>query len=320
MNKKNFELFEKSIDDNFLEEATLPQKKPTLFFIKKAGTAYIGKSGLFALAAAACLVLVIGAATLGRFSGNSEPPASFAEHNYSLPVPAEAKSIAYELIVENVASPMAEAAFTVEKNNFTLRAMHTSEAQDISGLTAHAEPLVWYADGLELKLCSTNDAAWVSWFDARENTQWCLAANNSSLALLTTANAIVTDLGYNVAVAPEGAADITYNAFQLQDMTVAETSYLYEDIRYSYRMAATYSFDIVDISGMDSSGAITLTEVGWCPAEIQINENGSGKILWLDIVPGLLYSLTMENCATEEALLNTALELFDPAQSEADWK
>ena len=183
-------------------------------------------------------------------------------------------------------------------------------------------PLVWIVDGLEVKFCSTNDMAWASWYDANQGTQWCLKANTSSLALLTTAMDIVSNLGYNVNVSPDNATDITYDAFLLNELTVAETTFIFDGTRYAYRMAATseISEDFADISGTGTEYNTQLTaKVGWCPAKLYFNENGEGKIIWFDIVPGLLYSLSMETNASEEALLTMAHELFSPAQDAANW-
>ncbi len=213
--------------------------------------------------------------------------------------------------------------FTRNNTEYTILSCLAAEPTDISGIkAAEAEPLVWYAGGLEIKLCSTKDTVWASWYDYSTGTQWCLAGDTTSLALLTTAKEIVEDLGYNVAVAPESASDITYDAFRINDLAVAETTFLLDGVRYSYRMAATYEVTtpFADISGTGTNQTVhSTTEVGWCPAELYYTENGYGKIIWFDIVPGLLYSLSMETEASEEALLSLAHELFSPAQDEADW-
>ena len=101
------------------------------------------------------------------------------------------------------------------------------------------------------------------------------------------------ELGYNVAVAPEAATNITYNAFLLNNLTVSETTFILDGIRYSYRIASTneISEDFADISGTTIAYDNTLrTEIGWCPAKLSYTENKTGKIIWFDIVPGLLYS------------------------------
>ncbi len=315
MSKKNFNVWMNSIDNDLLEEAA----NTTNLTTKKATIRRI-----FPLAAAACLVLAVaGIASMGGLfrKTSSTPPAEFAEHGYTLPVPVEATNVAYQAISgREYTVPVAEASFTVEQQDYTLRAYNTEQPQNISE-KEDSEPLVWYAAGLEVKLCSTNNSSWVSWYDEEAKMQWCLLTENAKLALLTTANDIVNELGYQMAVAPAGAANITYDAFRLNEMTVAKTTYTLNGIRYSYSTAAASGFELVDISGTEESYSTTLTtQVGWCPAELSYTENGSGKIIWFDVVPGLLYSLTMESGASEEALLNAALEVFNPAQDNAYWK
>lgn len=212
--------------------------------------------------------------------------------------------------------------FTQDGAKYTIISRTAEEPQNISGREDTENSLIWTTGGLEFKLCSTKDVAWVSWYDTNTKTQWCLSTDASTLALLTTASEIVEELGYNVAIAPEGATDITYDAFRINNLAVAETTFLLDSIRYSYRMAATYEtvLPFADISGTETNYEHHVTaEVGWCPAELYYTENGAGKIIWFDIVPGLLYSLSMETGASEESLLSLAHELFSPAQDEADW-
>lgn len=212
--------------------------------------------------------------------------------------------------------------FTQDGAKYTMLSCETEEPQNISGRKDTENSLIWTTGGLEFKLCSTKDVAWVSWYDSNTKTQWCLSTDASTLALLTTASEIVEELGYNVAIAPEAATDITYDAFRINNLAVAETTFLLDGIRYSYRMAATYetSLPFADISGTGTNYENHITsKVGWCPAELYYTETGAGKIIWFDIVPGLLYSLSMENGASEKALLTPARELFSPAQDAADW-
>ena len=311
--KKNFELWMTAIDDAYLEEAAIPAKK------KKNYKA-------LALAAAACLVLV--STSLLRHGRVSSPPSITPEelkkYGYTFELPEDATKISYGLLPEESAVPsQAEVHFTSHGNEYTLRASKTDEATDLSGQeAADTPPLVWAASGLDFKLCSTSVTVWVDWYDSGTGTQWCLLSDaaHDTLALLTTAEELVKELGYNVAVAPDNATDITYNAFLYDSLTVAETTFYMDNNHYSYRMAATWEITspFADISGTDTDYASHVSaEVGWCPAEIYFNEGGAGKIIWFDIVPGLLYSLTRENGASEETLLALANELFSPAQGDA---
>ena len=282
MNKKGFDIWMNSIDNQYLEEAAkIPKRSRRYRYL--------------ALAAAACLFFA-------------------------------STGLLYRYTIQQNNSPddtITREYFAKGGADYTVLSCEATEPTDISGMeTADAEPLVWYAGGLEFKLCSTRDTVWTSWYDYTTGTQWCLISDTSSLALLTTAKDMVEELGYHIAVAPENATDITYDAFRLNDLVVAETTFLLDDVRYSYRMAATYeiSEDFSDISGTgELYSSHKTSEVGWCPARIYYTENGYGKIIWFDIVPGLLYSLSMETNASEETLLSLAHDLFTPAQDAADW-
>ena len=300
--KNNFDLWMRSIDNSYLEEAMLEASNTR-------------KHRALTLTVAACLVLAATGLLLRHSilqANNPDDSQKIAETVTLTPVPdfPQNNSITREYIVRN-------------GETYTLLSCEVSNPTDISGQeSANATPLVWCSGGLELKLCSTTDAIWASWYDTNTQTQWCLMSDTSTLALLTTAKELVEELGYNVAVAPDSATDITYDAFLINDLTVAETTFVSDGIRYSYRMAATseVSSDFADISGTGELYEIQKTSnVGWCPAKIYYTENSCGKIIWFDIVPGLLYSLSMETNASEEALLSLAHELFQPAQDNADW-
>jgi len=306
MNKTKFDIWMNSVPDTYLEEAAatpMPVKKKNYRAL--------------ALTAAACLLLTATGLLLRQGMLSNTPPDN-SQHTPGNTIPS---SIPPE--VTDSGSNIIKEFFTKNDTDYTLLSCEVAEPTDISGVTAaKAEELAWYAGGLELLLCSTKDTVWASWYDTATGTQWCLMSDTTSLALLTTAKDLVEELGYNVAVAPDNATDVTYNAFRINDLSVAETTFLLDGIRYSYRMAATYEIaeDFADISGTGEFYDVqTTAEVGWCPARIYYDENGYGKIIWFDIVPGLLYSLSMETNASEDVLLSMAHTLFRPAQDEANW-
>ena len=135
--------------------------------------------------------------------------------------------------------------------------------------------------------------------------------------MLTTASKILRATGLDVTVAPSKAENVTYNAFRVDGLTVAETTFQIDGITYAYRMAGTSELreNITDISGMDGPfEKVAAGEIHWCKAKVIFNDGGQGKILWFDLVPGILYSVSMDSGASEEALLNMAYSLFKPAQ------
>ena len=70
------------------------------------------------------------------------------------------------------------------------------------------------------------------------------------------------------------------------------------------------------ISGLPDYAATEDTKILWCPAVISYDESGAGKITWFDVAPGLVYSLSADNSAGRDALLDMANRLFTPAQGE----
>ena len=137
--------------------------------------------------------------------------------------------------------------------------------------------------------------------------------------LLDTVDDIFSVLGHQLTQAPEGAQDIHYNAFYLDELVVGETTFTLDGVSCAYRIAPTYdtSADFADISGVEEDFANRAeAEMGWCPARLAWNDGGAGKIVWFDVVPGQLYSLSVDAGASREGLLDLAGQLFAPAQEE----
>ena len=241
--------------------------------------------------------------------------ADLAAIGFDMTLPEAAEDITYEIVTLGNHEG-AKASFSIGNTAYVYQAEKAAEPQ--SGEPAEgAQVLSWHAADLDLRLASASGSASVSWYTPEDQTMWSLTADADSLELLTTASQILGATGLNVTVAPEGAEVISYNAFAMDDLTVAETTFLLDGVACSYRMAATMELeeDFADISGMDGTFAeYAEGEVFWCAAKLSFNEGGEGKIIWFDIVPGLLYSLSMENGASETALLDLANTLFDPAQ------
>ncbi len=325
MNQNLFRVWMCAADSALLEEAQMPRKHSTIWLRVGAG------------AVVACLC-VAAVGVLWHRSGQPEPPASgdtqlanpmhaataaeLEQLGYSLPLPADAQDAAYFTIDRGTdATPMAQVTFLKSGQTYTCRALKTETSTDISGIYADwSEQLNWQVDTLDVQLRSSADSAWVGWFSADAQTQWCLSGpDGDALSLLHTAREIVDTLGYNMETAPSGAGDVVYNAFALDGLTVAETCFRMDGVGYAYRTAATSAVDedFADISGMEADYAVrTDGTLGWCPARLSYTEGGSGKIVWFDVVPWLLYSLTMDSGASEAALTTMAEQVFQPAQSD----
>lgn len=320
MNEQKFNKWMNAIEDDLLEEAQRPVKRRSI------------KRGW--LAAAACICLTVAGAVWQMRSQMVLPESSLTLSNpiqivtqaeledlgYTLPQPTGAQDLVYTTISQGQgAVPMAQVTFLKNEQEYTCRALQTDTQQDISGIYADwSETLDWTVDTLSMEYRSSDTDACVSWYSPEAQTQWCLSASDTDkLTLMRTAGEIVEALGYNVNVAPAGAEDVVYQVFLLQDLTVAETTFALNGAKYVFHMAATLevSEDFADISGEKKAYAVNKSgEVGWCPARLSYDEGEGGKILWFDVVPGILYSLSVDTGASEETLTQMALQVFEPAQ------
>lgn len=291
-----------AIDDDLLEEAVTPVKRRTPL-------PWIGA------AIAACLLIVIGLVTFpGRSSAITA--AQLADLGYNLKLPEVADQIRYE-IVTLAEQKAAQASFMIRNTKYVYRAVKTEEAQQLANRNAESQVLSWNTGNVNIQLLSSTSNTSVSWYLEDEQTQCYLTAHADSREVLTTASQILRATGLNVTVAPENAENITYNAFRMDGLTVAETTFQLDGITYAYRMAGTVELleEFKDISGLTGPfSQVAAGEVYWCRAKLNFDDGGQGKIIWFDLVPGILYSLSMDSGASENALLDIANDLFVPAQ------
>lgn len=297
-----FQTLMNAIDDDLLEEAMTPVKR-------RKSIPWIGT------AIAACLVLVIGIATVAGRSP-AVTAEQLAEMGYEMKLPNTAQRVRYK-VVSLAEQKAAQASFVIQGNRYIYQTVKTQEKQQLSDSTSQV--LSWDAGKLDLQLLSSPSATSVSWYLPNEQTQCYLTAHADSREVLTTASKILKATGLDVTVAPDHAENVTYNAFRMDGLTIAETTFQIDGITYAYRMAGTRELmeNFADISGMDDPfDHVAAGEVYWCRAKVIFNEGEQGKILWFDLVPGILYSMTMDTGASEEALLEMANSLFVPAQDE----
>lgn len=141
--------------------------------------------------------------------------------------------------------------------------------------------------------------------------------------------------------APDGAEDIVYSYIDgtEESAAVAQVVFTLDGTEFCYRAQMT---DVTSLGGSDSEevvdpqaeadAMIELTTplsgmyeewsaaVGYMVSDrdaiIALNEGKSGYIAWLDVVPGVMYSLSVNNGATQDLLANTAEAIFVPLQGE----
>ena len=322
MNIKRFRRLIDSVDPELLEEAKEPPRRSR----KQFGTL---------AAMAACFVLLVAGVMIFQSRDSAQDPqqgtaqlanpiqtvtaAEVAQLGYRIPLPAEAQDTKYQLItLSQDTTPMAQVSFLVNDRDYTCRAAKAEQAEDISGIYQEwAESIDWAIGELQMQMRKATDSAWVGWFSATDGVQWCLSGDPDSVLL--TAQEIVETLGYQMAVAPNGAEQVVYDVLTLDGLAVGETIFVLDGVSYTYRTAATTEIteDFADISGLTAQYPVNETAaVSYCDARLSYEDNGSGKIVWFDPVPGLLYSLTMDSGASADAMTLMAEQLFAPTQGD----
>ena len=102
---------------------------------------------------------------------------------------------------------------------------------------------------------------------------------------------------------------------------MAETAFTLDGIPYRWHVGTGDSEDpelLVDLSGSERVYPHTEeTTIRWCRAELSDDPGNAGcKLIWIDIAPGLAYSLETDGTVPPEALQELAESLFVPAQGE----
>ena len=314
MSKSTFDMFMHAVDDSILEEAQQPYDGRILR-IRTVRT----------IAAVLACVMLGGIALWQPWrnnSGNNEAAVDLLQLGYSMAIPTDAENVTYSVVDmgEDYEVPMAQTEFTQNGVQYTYRALKTQYPEDISGVTEDWDDnMQWRAGNLDMQLCQSDETAYIGWYSQETGTQWGLSADESTVELMDAARSIIETLGYDMGKTPEGAENVKYNAFHQDELVVGETTFTLNGINYSYRIASTGEIeeDFDDISGTDDNYEYSArAELGWCSARIYYNEDGAGKLVWFDVVPGLLYSLTMDSGASEQAIMDMAAELYTPAQNE----
>ena len=291
------------------------------------------------LPAAACLCLIVaGACVLLQPRGTAdEPPAGKAEQlanpitestpealselvGVAVQVPADAEDVQYQCL-DLGGAQMAQAQFALGSLNYTYRIQRTAQAEDISGLyydawenadvrtVGSAEGTLQYNEG---------GAGCLNWYSDGCSFSLGVTEGANEAVLLTTAGEIMRSLGYDMQV---DAPDAVYSVIQMDGSypsDMAETIFSEDGIVYRFRTVAARSVQNENISGLPEDGFAQAeqAEIGWCSAQLRYDEGGAGCIWWLDVAPGLQYSLSMSTGATREKLVQMAEKLYHPMQDD----
>lgn len=340
MNEHRFRQFMQAVDPALLEEAQAPMKHRSNY------------RQWAAVGIAACLCVAVvgfragrGGSTTASGSAPAEPAEAAPEFSspmasmttlanplrdssqeelagmgYSITLPEGAGDIRYSVIDSGSGeTPLAQAEFSYQQSSYTLRALKSGAEEDISGLYADwAVAMDWRMGQLSIRYNESDGTGWIGWYDGE--TQWCLSAvEEADAPLVDTACRVMEVLGYDVDVAPEGAEDVEYSVVPQDGLAAASCAFTLDGTRWVYSMAATSQVELPfpDISGLPDYSVVEDVELLWCPAVVSYDEGGAGKIIWFDVAPGLVYSLTADSGAGRDALLDMAGTLFTPAQGDA---
>jgi hypothetical protein len=287
-----------ALDDDLLEEAKQPSpaKKHKFHWYSVA---------------VACFFLVI--ILQFPFQYSNVTAADLHAKGYDLLLPEDADNITYSLN-EDSKSQTAQAIFSLYGDEYTYQVTKCTQPASDADLT-------WTTKDLDLSMRKTNSSASINWYSSSANTSHTISTSAGDDKLLSTARQVLLLTGLDIAHAPAGAENIQYYVFSSEDLVVAETTFSYEDNVYSYRMAATLEIaeDFADISEMNDDFSVKVPgDVEYCRAKISFTPGESGKIIWFDVVPGIVYSLSTDDNASEETLLRLANELFEPMQGNVE--
>lgn len=313
-----------SIDDDLLEEAQRPLPR---------GNTALRWGGLAACLCAAALALALalpGHGSAGRADCGAPPePATYKGFSAS----AEPEALSATLVLPEGAElapgdiqptsrtdePSADvpesAACTIVLGGHDYDYGAVYADAPMPAPDGNLPEVTWQVGGLTLLLYA--DGA-VGWYDAAAGIQWYCVAWDGGQPLVT-AFALMDAQSYTVPTAPEGAAVQGYDLFDLDGETVTQVRFTLNGITWQYRMAPTddVSETIPDISEFTGGSLTAESTVRWCAALLRWDEGGAGCIIWRDMAPGLVYSLTTDSGASEDALSDMAALVFQPAQEES---
>lgn len=115
---------------------------------------------------------------------------------------------------------------------------------------------------------------------------------------------------------PANAEDVSFWTIDTDPVT-AQMKFSFDGDEYCYRIAPAAEY--TDISGMYYEWANEdICPVKYNEANVFWNDFKEGVILWYDVAPGLMYSLSQDTNATFGTLDTMANSLYEPTQGEAD--
>lgn len=116
--------------------------------------------------------------------------------------------------------------------------------------------------------------------------------------------------------APEGAENAAWFWFNTEPK-IAELRFTLDGRNFTYRASGENAFK--DISGMYYTWEEnTEAAIAYLKAQLFWNEDKEGIMLWYDMAPGVMYSLSVDTGADPRLLCKTADDIFVPVQGDAE--
>lgn len=117
---------------------------------------------------------------------------------------------------------------------------------------------------------------------------------------------------------PAEAENVKFFVLTVDDTKTSQANFTYNGKEYTYRVASTSEFEAADKSGLNYEWANTeTTHVDYCEATVSTCDQ-AGVIYWIDVVPGINYTLGCNAAVTAEELIEVANQCFVPMQGDAD--
>lgn len=117
---------------------------------------------------------------------------------------------------------------------------------------------------------------------------------------------------------PADAENVKFFVLTVGEEKTAQADFICNGKEYTYRVAPTNEFEAADKSGLNYQWTATdAAQVGYCEATVSICDQ-AGVIYWIDVVPGINYTLGCNVAVTAEELIDVANQCFAPMQGNAD--
>lgn len=115
--------------------------------------------------------------------------------------------------------------------------------------------------------------------------------------------------------APADASDARYSVLDSDGKKVSQVDFIYKGKAYTYRAEFAGGLEAYDMTGLYYDWKEEKDEqVGNCAARLMLCDEAAG-LYWIDIVPGINYSLGCGDAASEEEMLEVAGLVFESLQS-----